>query len=52
VKGVHSLGCVGCEEERLWIGTIVGDKPRFWVAECEEWTTKRAKPPYQIIAST
>jgi hypothetical protein len=25
VKGVHSLGCVGCgERESWWIGTIVG----------------------------
>jgi hypothetical protein len=48
---VHSLGCAGCGEESWWIGTYFGVQPGFWVVDCEEWTTKRARPPCRLIAS-
>ena len=51
-KGVHSLGCVGCSEERWWNGTILGVEPRFWVAKCGECTTKRENYACGLIAST
>jgi len=52
VKGVHSLGCAGCGEDSWWIGTVVGVEPVFWVAKCGEWTPKRSKHPFGLIAST
>jgi hypothetical protein len=37
-------------KESWWIGIVVGVETRFWVVECGEWTTKRAKPPCGLIA--
>jgi hypothetical protein len=50
VKGVHSLGCVGCGEESWWFGTVVGVEPKFWDVECGDWTTKSAISPCGLIA--
>jgi len=50
IKGVHSLGCVGCGEESWWIGIVVGVEHGFGATECGECTNIRDKSPCGLIA--
>jgi hypothetical protein len=50
-RGIPFLGLCRLRRRELVDGNCCWSRTRFWVVDCGEWTTKRDKPPFGLVAS-